>query len=141
MEKRLNLKIPWRATPWWQKTFLRMKLTSVLLMIGILQSLAVDAYSQNTFLSVSLKNAKVESVLKNVEAQSEFYFLYSSSLIDIDRKVDVEMSHVKVDELLSVLFSGTDVVYKVDGRQIVLLPTKELGNSQQQQKKMYVTRK
>ncbi len=134
MEKKMTFKIPWEFTPWEKKLFLRMKLTGLILMIGFLQSFADNSYAQNTFLSVNLKNAKIESVLKNVEAQSEFYFLYSSSIIDVDRRVDVEMNNVKVDELLSVLFSGTDVVYKVDGRQIVLLPSKELSNAEQQKK-------
>jgi len=97
-----------------------MKLTSVIFLVAVLQTWAAVSYSQTTTLSINLKNASVQTVLQQVEDQSEFYFLYSRSVIDVDRTVDVQLKNARINEVLNTLFTGSDVAYKVEGRQIVL---------------------
>ena len=128
MEKKLKLIIPWSKSPGVKKMLLCMKLTFVISLVAVLQTWATVSYSQTTTLSINLKNVKVQTVLQQVEEQSEFYFLYSRSLIDVDRTVDLQLKDAKITEVLNTLFSGTDVAYKVDGRQIVL--SKKSGSSE-----------
>jgi len=138
MEKKLKLIIPWKNSPGVRKMLLYMRLTLVISLVAVLQTWAVVSYSQTTTLSINLKNATVQTVLQQVEDQSEFYFLYSRSLIDVDRTVDLQLKNAKITEVLNTLFSGTDVAYKVDGRQIVL--SKKSENSafgMQQQKSVF----
>ncbi|HET6557893.1 MAG TPA: TonB-dependent receptor [Prolixibacteraceae bacterium] len=97
-----------------------MKLTFVILLAAILQSFADLSYSQTTTLSLNLKKVQVQTVLEEIEDMSEFYFLYSRSVVNVDRNVDVEVKNARIGEVLDVLFNGSDVAYKVDGRQIVL---------------------
>ena len=134
MEKKLKLIIPWSNSPGVKKMLLYMKLTLVISLVAVLQTWAAVSYSQTTTLSINLKNATVQTVLQQVEDQSEFYFLYSRSVINIDRTVDVQLKDVKIGEILSTVFKGTDVSYKIDGRQIVLTKNAENSefNSQQQ---------
>ena len=120
MEKKLKLIIPWSNSPGVKKMLLFMKLTLVISLVAVLQTWAVVSYSQSTTLSINLKNASVQTVLQQVEDKSDFYFLYSRSLINVDCAVDVQLKDAKITEVLNVLFNGTDVAYKVDGRQIVL---------------------
>ncbi len=135
MEKKLKLIIPWSKSPGVRKMFLCMKLTLVISLVAVLQTWAAVSYSQTTTLSINLKNATVQAVLQQVEDQSEFYFLYSRSLIDVDRTVDVQLKNAKITEVLNTLFSGTDVDYKVDGRQIVLSRKSESSAFDMQQQK------
>lgn len=116
----LKFIIPWSNSAEVKKMLLRMKLTLMISLVAVLQTLAGVSYSQTTTLSINLKNATVQSVLQQVEDQSEFYFLYSRSLINVDRTVDVQLKDAKITEILDVVFAGADVAYKVDGRQIVL---------------------
>jgi len=120
MEKKLKLIIPWSNSPGVKKMLLYMKLTSVIFLVAVLQTWAAVSYSQTTTLSINLKNASVQTVLQQVEDQSEFYFLYSRSVIDVDRTVDVQLKNARINEVLNTLFTGSDVAYKVEGRQIVL---------------------
>ena len=120
MEKKLKLIIPWSNSPGVRKMLRYMKLTLVISLVAVLQTWAAVSYSQTKTLSINLKNAPVQTVLQQVEDQSEFYFLYSRSLIDVDRTVDLQLKDAKITDVLSTLFNGTDVAYKVDGRQIVL---------------------
>ena len=135
MEKKLKLIIPWSKYPGVRKMLLYMKLTLVISLVAVLQTWAAVSYSQTTTLSINLKNATVQTVLQQVEDQSEFYFLYSRSLIDVDRTVDMQLKNAKITEVLNTLFIGTDVVYKVDGRQIVLSKKSESSAFDSQQQK------
>ncbi len=135
MEKKLKLIIPWRNSPGVKKMLLYMKLTLVISLVAVLQTWAAVSYSQTTTLSINLKNATVQTVLQQVEDQSEFYFLYSRSLIDVDRTVDLQLKNAKITEVLNALFRGTDVAYKVDGRQIVLSKKSESSAFDMQQQK------
>jgi TonB-linked SusC/RagA family outer membrane protein len=135
MEKKLKMIIPWRFSPGVKKMLLYMKLTFVIFLTVALQTLAGVSYSQTTTLSISLKNAPVQTVLQEVEDQSEFYFLYSRSVIDVDRTVDMQLKNAKITEVLNALFGGTDVAYKVDGRQIVLSKKSEGSGTEIQQQK------
>lgn len=112
-----------------------MKLTFVILLTAVLQTIAGISYSQSTSLSISLKNAPVQTVLRQIEEQSEFYFLYSRSVVDVDRTVDLQLKNAKIKEVLDVLFNGTEVAYKVDGRQIVLSQKLDSSISEVQQQK------
>lgn len=125
MEKRLNLITSGRYSPLVRKMLLYMRLTFAILLLAVLQTWAANSYSQSTTLSINLKNATVETVLKQIEDQTEFNFLYSPSIVNVDRTVDIQLDNSKIDEVLSNLFRGTDVVYSVEDRQIVLSKKQE----------------
>ncbi len=135
MQKKLKLIIPREISPGLKKTLMYMKLTFAILLATILQAVAGVSYSQNTTLSINLKNVSVQTVLQQIEDQSEFYFLYSRTVVDVDRTVDVQVKNVKIKDVLDVLFNKTDVGYKIDGRQIVLSNNQSNGQSETQQKK------
>ena len=97
-----------------------MKLSGFLLLFTLLQVWAVDSYSQHTKLTLDLKNVTVKDALKTIEDQSEFLFLYSPKMVDVSRKVDIELADKKVDFILNQMFAGTGVDYIVKNRQIVI---------------------
>ncbi|WP_204273742.1 TonB-dependent receptor [Draconibacterium mangrovi] len=99
-----------------------MKLTSFLIFFAIAQVFAIDSYSQVTRLSLEMKDATVKDVLFEIEESSEFYFLYSNKLIDVERKIDVNINNKKIEEVLDELFQGEGVKYFINNRQIVLSP-------------------
>ncbi|MCY1721184.1 TonB-dependent receptor [Prolixibacteraceae bacterium Z1-6] len=97
-----------------------MKLTNFLILISVVTAFAGRTYSQTKKLNLSIENSTVKDVLGAIEEQSEFYFMYSSKIIDVDRVVSVEIDNKKIDDVLSLLFSGTDVEYTIKDRFIVL---------------------
>ena len=135
MEKKLKLIIPWSNSLEVKKMLLYLKLTLVIMLIAVLQTWAAVSYSQTTTMSINLKNATVQQVLQQVEDQSEFYFLYSRSLIDVDRTVDLKLRNAKIDEVLNALFSASEVAYTIDSRQIVLSKKSESSTLETQQQK------
>ncbi len=120
-----------------------MKLTTLLLFIAIGQVFAVKSYSQTTRLSLDLQDETVKNILLEIEDNSEFYFVYSNKLIDVERKVSIKMTDKKIDEILNEVFEGENVQYFVADRQIIISPQgMGLNNSiatNQQSKKVFGT--
>jgi len=114
--------------------FLAMRNTLFIILICAFQSIAGVSYAQSTRLSLDMKNSTVKEVLQKIEQQSEFYFLYNSELIDVQRKVDVSVNDEKIDNILAKLFSGNKINILVQERHIILTPAEE--NSSQQAKKV-----
>lgn len=108
-----------------QKIGLKMRLTLLLLWMGLLNLMASESYSQLTTLTITLKNVTVEHVLANIEDNSEFNFVYNREVIDLDRKVNVNFKDAKVNDILDDLFKNTNVSYRLIDRTIVLSAVSE----------------
>ncbi|MCG8311410.1 MAG: TonB-dependent receptor [Cytophagales bacterium] len=105
-----------------------MKLTTFLLCVSLGCAFAGKTYSQSKLLSLNLEGTTVKEALTQIEDQSEFYFMYSSKLIDVDREVTLNLENKKIDRVLSKLFVGTDVNYVIKDRFIVLT-TEDVGGN------------
>ena len=102
------------------KAFRIMKLTAFFISISILQVWAAGSYAQSARLSLDLDDVPVETVLREIEDQSEFFFLYSPKIVDVSRTVDIKAKKRPISVVLNQLFDGTSTQYVVKGRQIVL---------------------
>lgn len=97
-----------------------MKLTTMIMLLTVANLFANGSYSQTAKISLDMRDASVKEVLETIEDNSEYFFAYSSKLIDVDREVNVDANNSKISGVLDVVFSGTDVEYTVFDRQIVL---------------------
>ena len=109
-----------KTFPGWVKILVIMKLTLFFVLFSFFGAIASPSYSQSTRLSLDLKNTAVKIVLGEIENQSEFFFLYSEKIIDVNRKVDIEVKGTSIEKILDSVFAGTNTTYTVKGRQIVL---------------------
>jgi TonB-linked SusC/RagA family outer membrane protein len=100
-----------------------MRITLFIVLFGAFQAMAGAGYSQNARLSLHLQGTSVRDVLGAIEAQSEYYFLYNSELIDVQRKVDLNVENETIEKILSTLFQEEDVKVVVRDRHIILTPT------------------
>ncbi len=118
----------WEAYPGIQKLLNVMKLIAFLLLISAISVLATNSYSQTTILNLKMDNSTVKQVLQNIESQSEFYFMYSDKLVDVQREVSIDIKNKKINDVLDLLFADTDVSYKVKDRFILLTTPEVDGN-------------
>jgi len=96
-----------------------MKLTSFLVLVTLMQVTA-SVYSQNTLLSLSMKNSTLKEVFREIENQSEFTFLYNNAKIDVSKEIDVEFKSTKIEDILNQVLNGTGIAYMVIDKQVVL---------------------
>jgi TonB-linked SusC/RagA family outer membrane protein len=102
----------------WKKLLLTMKLCLLFLLISATSLMASSGYSQNTTLSIHLKNATLRDLIREVERQSEFIFVFYDEVVDLDRQVDVQVDNQTVDKILDKIFKSSELTYRIFDRQI-----------------------
>lgn len=109
----LNLKLP-----------LVMRISLILLFAVVLQLSAENGYAQRTRIPISMNNASIEQVLNKIEEISDFVFLYNDKTIQTNRIVSVRNTNGKIMDILDEVFRGTNIVYTVVDKQIILSTNK-----------------
>ena len=105
-----------------KKILLTMRFAVILMLLGVVQASAIDAYSQKTRLSLDFTETALVNVLDKIEDESEFFFLYNEKLLDTERKVSISENDQLISVILEDLFTGTDVKYSIIDRKIILAP-------------------
>ena len=105
---------------WTLQFFRKMRTTVLVSLILVSQVMALGTYSQNTRLNLNMTDVSIRSVLGKIEDQSEFYFMYEAHKVDVERRVSIKAENRLVTEILNEIFGNTDIVYKIDNRQIAL---------------------
>lgn len=122
-----------------KKTCKVMRLTALLLLIGMGVGNATATYSQSTHLSISLNNKTVKEVFNAIEKSSEYIFFYYDDVLDLNRKVSLDVENQTVDKILDKLFESTDNTYVIEDRQIFITakePKAKVAAVRQQSRKI-----
>ncbi|MFA7140413.1 MAG: SusC/RagA family TonB-linked outer membrane protein, partial [Proteiniphilum sp.] len=106
--------------PYFRQTILIMRLSLFFILVSTATAFSALTYSQNTKLSLNLKDATVKEVIKTIEDQSEFVFLYREGQINLNRRVSVHTDAKQLKEILDLIFEGTDNIYIISDRQVVI---------------------
>jgi TonB-linked SusC/RagA family outer membrane protein len=115
-----------KATPlvWPQlsKIILAMKLT-VIIMIAALTNVSAKSYSQ--IVTLHQKNATVEKVLKAIEKQTGYHFLYDKNDVSKAGGINIELANAPLEEALNQCFKDQPLTYKVFDETIVVKKKEE----------------
>jgi TonB-linked SusC/RagA family outer membrane protein len=103
------------AWPTLPKILLIMKLTTLILIIGLLQ-VSAKGVSQIT---LNEKEAPVAKVLESIKQQSGYYFFYDESELK-DKKVTVKFSNSTLDVALTECFKSLPFTYQVLEKNVVI---------------------
>jgi len=109
-----------RLLPELKKLALVMKLCIIILLITGANVMATTSYSQSTKLSMNLKQTSLGEVIQQIENNTEFIFVYYDNIVDLDRKVSVNVKDETVDKILDQIFEKSNNDYKIFDRQIVI---------------------
>ncbi len=82
---------------------------------------AVEADSQNAKVSIQANGFSIQKVMREIERQTDYLFVYDKNEVDVNRKVSVDVNNESVSEVLNRVFEGTGVSYKVVGKNITLV--------------------
>ena len=105
--------------PLYLKLDLKMKLTVYLFIISLFHVQA-NSYAQNTKISLHMDNVSVEKVLREIESNTQFKFLYNDSEIEYAKKVSINVKNKRISRILDELFLDTPITYEVFKKQIIL---------------------
>ena len=97
-----------------------MRATLFALFVTVSQVIATGTYSQNTRLSLNLKNVTIRDAMLEIENKSDYYFMYDATRVNVNRKIDVVCDHLEIKEILNKVFQETGITYEINNRQIAL---------------------
>ncbi len=116
-----------------------MRIVLFFLAVSITQALALDSYGQSKRLNLTFSDETIVRILERIEYQSEFYFMYDATVIDVNQRKSIDCENSTISKILNELFQGTGIAYRIDDRQIALTRANEvsephIGQLAQQQK-------
>ncbi|WP_257668944.1 TonB-dependent receptor [Parapedobacter tibetensis] len=113
------------------KLLLIMKLTTLLLIVCFVQ-VSASVYSQR--INLNQKDVGVEEVLKSIENQTDFHFVYDGEEIVEMGKLTVNMRNASIKKVLDDLFGDKPFSYKIFQQTIVIRKLdKQASKTNQQQ--------
>jgi len=115
MKKPVNSPVRWKF-----KLDLKMKLSFLLLLISAFAIQANTSYAQKVKMTLDLNNVSVSKVIDEIEAGSEFKFLFKTNTVDLNRKVSIHVKKENIENVLRILFKNTKTTYEIDNRKILL---------------------
>lgn len=106
------------------KLWLIMRLTTFLLLLTFLQ-VSASGYAQRITLKV--KNADLEQVLKEIREQSGYDFLFNRKAIQQSKPIQVSVVNANMEETMRAVLDGLPLTYSIDGKTVLI---KEASNKQ-----------
>ncbi len=98
-------------------------LQTVLIGLTLTLGYAHEAHTQGLLdraVSVKANNVELRKVLSRIENEVRVKFVYSSTVIQPDRRVSVRAEQRKLSEVLAMVLDPLDISYRVIGGQIML---------------------
>jgi TonB-linked SusC/RagA family outer membrane protein len=97
--------------------------------MGTAFGLTTATYSQSVHISLSLTNKTVKEVFCEIEKNSDYIFFYFDEVVDVNRKVSIDVMDKPVEVILDQLFESTDNTYMIENRQILVSRKKRTDRS------------
>ena len=108
------------SSPALKKILSIMRLTTLFLIVFSL-NISATVYSQNTKLSLDVRNQSIKEVLYLIENQSDFRFIYESGKINLEKKVSIQAKEQTVETVLKRLFEQEGVQYEITENNLILI--------------------
>lgn len=106
-------------SPHFKQLFRCMKLTTLLLIVGILCANAGNVYSQGAKVNINLTNARLSAVLNEIESQTDYLFIYNNE-VNTNIPASVNATDEAVSKVLDRVLKGTGIRYTLEGSHIIL---------------------
>ena len=102
-----------------------MRISLLLFFLGIFFNTWATPIKTKEAFKISMKNAVVRDVLKEMESKTGYRFFFSDDFVDIYRKVNIDIESDDVTEFLAYMFRESTVTYKLlENNVVVITPVK-----------------
>lgn len=112
----------------------RTKMKTLLLLGVLLFGFTVSAQSQKV--SLDFKNERVEKVLASIKSQTGMSLVFSDQLVDVNRKVTMQLKDVTLKEALTRLLSRTNLTFEIRNNKIYFIEKKAVSQPGSRKKRV-----
>jgi len=109
-----------------------MRTVLFLITVSISNALALNGFSQEARLNLNVQNETILKVLERIEDQSDFYFMFDATVVDLNQRTSISCRDLPVVQILDQILRDKGISYTIIDRQIAL--TNEAGKATAQQK-------
>ena len=99
-------------------------LKGTLLKSCFLLLLALFSANLNAQITVDVSNRSLKEVFKVIESKSEYRFFYNEDLKGLDKVCSLKVTNSSIENTLSTLLSNTDITYKLEKKNLIILVAK-----------------
>lgn len=96
-----------------------MRISALLLFIGVI-SISAKSFSQETKVSIKVKNKTVNEVFTQIKEQTSYSFWFDANDVDINRKVSINVKEETVKNVLQSILQGQGLDFTVKGNHIII---------------------
>lgn len=118
MENYIFYKERFLSAPVCRKIFLVMRLTSLIMVIALLQ-IRAEGFSQQK-ITLSGDNVSLENIFRDIRKQTGYTFLYSNRVLHIARAVDVHLKNASLSEALDHCLAGQPLTYHIVNKTVII---------------------
>ena len=105
--------------PLQSKVLLVMKLTALLMLFFTL-NVSANGFGQDK-ISLRVKKTEISGVLRSIEQQTNYRFLYNNNLEDIREKVSLNVKDAGISDVLNLLLEKTSLLYQVMDNNLIVI--------------------
>jgi TonB-linked SusC/RagA family outer membrane protein len=111
------------CAPGWKKTLLVMRLSAILLLLSL--HVSAGTYSQDK-VTLNARNAALSKVLKSIEKQTSFRFVYSNEIVPTTESVSINVKEAHINEVLDKLLATLSLQYRIVDRKFIVITNQGL---------------
>lgn len=111
-----------------------MKLILIFLALCVSTVFSENANSQTVRVHIDANQLQTKEIIKQIEEQTDYLFVYNNKKVDLSHRVSFAATDVTVAEVLNRIFENTEIVYAMEGNNILLM--KKILLSQQKEKQI-----
>ena len=101
------------------KALLIMKLTT-LMMLFFTVNVAANGFGQDK-ISMRVKKTEISGVLRSIEQQTNYRFLYNYDLEDIHDKVSLNVKDAGISDVMNLLLGSTNLLYQLMNDNLIVI--------------------
>lgn len=80
-------------------------------------------------ITVNVQNKPIKEIFKVIESKCDYRFFYNESLKGLDRITSINLNNAGIEEAMKTLLQNTEITYKLDNNNLVVLIAKEKDNT------------
>lgn len=113
-----------------------MKLSIVIMFVCVCQLFAATGKAQDAIVQLPTTRISIGKLFKEIEKQTDYLVVYSSSQLDPDMELQLKKKSAKVSDYLDEALSESDLTYKFTNNYIILSNAEKLPQIQQGKKQI-----
>ena len=100
------------------------KITAVAILLSFMHLFVFSGsklWAQQSSITLKMTNVPIKEVLNEIEKTSNYGFLYQEEIkSQLDKRISIDVSSKPINSVLTDMFKGTALTYKLNDRQIII---------------------